>query len=97
MTGSSYSSVHEGTEALLLEPWNTTMNSYRVGLDWRIVPRTVLSYDQFLDYCKGDTDTQLASFAPALLPGGGPVELGLPIDTANEEPCAVVPPATSLG
>ena len=33
MTGPSFSSVHEGTEALLLQPWNTTMNSYRVGFD----------------------------------------------------------------
>ena len=32
----------------------------------------------------------------AFLPGGGTVELGLPFDTANKSPCAVVPPATSL-
>jgi hypothetical protein len=96
MTGPSFSSVHEGTEALLLQPWNTTMNSYRMGVDLRVLPRTVLSYDQFLDYYKGDTDTRLAPFAPALLPGGAPVELGLSIDTANKEPCGIVPPATSL-
>lgn len=89
MTGPSYSSVHEGTEALLLQPWNTTINSYRMGIDWRIAPRTVLSYDQFLDYYRGDTDTQLASFAPALLSTGTPVELGLSFDTVNKEPCAV--------
>jgi hypothetical protein len=98
MTGPSYSSVHEGTDALLLQPWNTTMNSYRIGVDWRILPRTVLSYDQFLNYYKGDTDTQLAPFAPALLPspGVGSVELGLPIDTANSVPCAGKPAGTSL-
>ncbi len=96
MTGPSFGSVHEGTDALLLQPWNTTMNSYRLGVDWRILPRTVLSYDESLDYYKGDTSTQLSPFAPALLPGGGPVELGLSIDTANKVPCAVVPPATSL-
>jgi hypothetical protein len=96
MTGPSYSSVHEGTEALLLQPWNTTINSYRMGIDWRIAPRTVLSYDQFLDYYRGDTDTQLASFAPALLSTGTPVELGLSIDTANKEPCAVPAGQTSL-
>ena len=96
MTGPSYSSVHEGTDALLLQPWNTTMNSYRIGVDWRILPRTVLSYDQFFDYYKGDTYTQLASFAPALLPGGAPVELGLSIDTKNSVPCAVKAPATGL-
>ncbi len=98
MTGPSYSSIHEGTEALLLQPWNTTMNSYRFGVDWRALPQTVISFDEFLDYYKGDTDTQLAPFAPALLPapGMGSVELGLPIDTVNKFPCAVVPPATSL-
>ena len=96
MTGSVYSSVHEGTEGLLLQPWNTTMNSYRLGVDWRIAPRTVLSYDQYLNYYRGDTDSQLASFAPALLPGGTPVELGLSIDTANKEPCAVPAGQTSL-
>ncbi len=96
MTGPSYSSVHEGTDALLLQDWNTTMNSYRFGVDWTAAPRTVISYDQFLNYYKGDTDYQLASFAPALLSTGTPVELGLSIDTANSEPCAVKKPATSL-
>ncbi|MGO8984497.1 MAG: hypothetical protein ACLQFM_06905 [Terriglobales bacterium] len=98
MTGPSYSSIHEGTDALLFQNWNTTLNSYRFGVDWKAAPRTVISYDQFFSYYKGDTDYQLASFAPALLPSppGGPVELGLSIDTANSEPCAVKAPATSL-
>ena len=97
MTGPSYSSVHEGTDALLFQDWNTTLNSYRFGADLKILPRTVISYDQFLDYYKGDTNWLLNPFAPALLPGGaGTVELGLPIDTGNKNPCAVKPPATSL-
>jgi hypothetical protein len=98
MTGPSHIGVHEGTDALLLQSWNTTMNVYRLGVDFRIAPRTVLSYDQFLNYYKGDTDSQLASFVPALLPspGVGSVELGLSIDTKNSVPCAVKAPATSL-
>jgi len=96
MTGPSYSSVHEGTDALLLQNWNTTMNSYRFGFDWRAARRTIVSYDQIFDYYKGDTGYQLAPFAPALLPTGVPVELGLPFDTTNSVPCAVKPPATSL-
>jgi hypothetical protein len=98
MSGPSYSSIHEGTEASLLQDWNTTMNSYRLGVDFRIAPRTVVSYDQFLDYYKGDTDYQLNPINQALLPAtpATPVSLGLSIDTANKEPCAVVPPATSL-
>jgi hypothetical protein len=97
MTGPSYSSVHEGTDALLYQAWNTTLNSYRFGADVKILPRTVISYDQFLDYYKGDTTWQLAPFAQANLPGAqGPVELGLPIDTVNKNPCAITPPATTL-
>lgn len=97
MTGPSFSSVHEGTDALLLQEWNTTLNSYRFGADVKVWPHLVISYDQFLDYYKGDTQRQLASFAPALLPGApGTVELGLPIDTGNKNPCAPVAPATSL-
>jgi len=97
MTGPSYSSVHEGTDALLFQDWNTTVNSYRFGADLKLLPRTVLSYDQFFDYYRGDTTWQLAPFAQALLPGApGTVELGLPIDTANKNPCAISPPATSL-
>ena len=98
MTGPSYSSIHEGTEASLLQDWNTTINSYRLGVDFRIAPRTVLSYDQFLDYYKGDTDYQLNPINEALVPTTpvSSVSLGLSIDTVNKEPCAVVPPATSL-
>jgi hypothetical protein len=91
MTGPSYSSIHEGTEGSLLQGWNTTMNSYRLGVDFRIAPRTVLSYDQFLDYYKGDTDYQLNPLNEALLPTtpASSVSLGLSIDTVNKEPCAV--------
>ena len=97
MTGPSYSSVHEGTDALLSQLWNTTLNSYRFGADVRLAPRTVLSYDQFLDFYKGDTTWNLAPFAQALLPGApGTVELGLPFATGNNTPCAITPPATSL-
>src|ERR1022692_2189090 len=91
MTGPSYSSVHEGTEGALFQGWNTTMNSYRLGVDFRIAPRTVLSYDQFLDYYKGDTDYQLNPINEALIPTTpvSSVSLGLSIDTVNKEPCAV--------
>ncbi|HMK22394.1 MAG TPA: hypothetical protein VK466_08660 [Terriglobales bacterium] len=91
MNGDSFSSVHEGTDALLYQPWNTTLNSYRIGADLKLLPNTVLSYDQFLDYYKGDNTWSLAPFASAMLSDGSSVELGLPFDTANKVPCA--PPA----
>jgi hypothetical protein len=103
MTGPSFSSIHEGTEALLLQDWNTTMNAYRMGVDLKFAPRTVLSYDQFLNYYMGDTSYGLAPFAPANLeavpgvpPVVGQVSLGLSIDTVNSEPCAVPKGSSSL-
>ena len=97
MTGPSFSSVHEGTDALLFQQWNTTLNTYRFGADFKLWPHLVLSYDQSFDYYKGDTQWQLAPFAQAFVPGApGVVDLGLPIDTGNKNPCAPVAPATSL-
>lgn len=87
MTGPSWSSVHEGTDALLFQPWNTTLNSWRIGADWKFAPRTSLSYDQSLQYFKGDTNYDLATSVPAFLPGGSTVELGLPFNTAASQPC----------
>jgi hypothetical protein len=101
MSGPSFSSVHEGTDALLSQNWNTTLDSYRFGADLKILPRTVVSYDQFLDYYKGDTNWNLAPFAQAFLFGPsvqprGTVELGLPIDTVTGNPCKPVAPITTL-
>jgi len=96
MTGPSFTSLHTGTDALLYQPWNTTVNDYRMGVDWKFLPGTVLSYDQTLDYYKGDTTQQLAPFEQALLPGGSTVELGLPIDAINKLPCALPSGQTSL-
>lgn len=97
MTGPSFSSVHEGTDALLFQQWNTTLNTYRFGADFKLWPHLVLSYDQSFDYYKGDTQWQLAPFSQAFVPGApGVVDLGLPIDTDNGNPCKPVAPATSL-
>ena len=92
MTGSSYSSLNNGAVGLLSQPWNTTLNSYRFGVDYKFLPRTVISYDQFLDYYKGDTSWQVAPFVSALVPGtSSTVALGLPFNTVGGTPCA--PPA----
>jgi hypothetical protein len=86
--GPSYSTVHEGTEALLYQPWNVTENSYRFGLDYKGLTRTTISYDQFLTYDKNDTDYFLAPFATFTLSNGSPVEFGVPWNPAASAPCA---------
>ena len=85
--GPSFSSVHFGTDALLNQPWNTTVNQYRIGVDYRPFAHTNISFDQILKYYKGDTDYSLAQFATFPLSTGTPVELGLPWDTAGNSPC----------
>ncbi|MBZ5667822.1 MAG: hypothetical protein LAO30_24925 [Acidobacteriia bacterium] len=87
MTGPSYTSMHEGTDAQLLQLWNTTANNYRLGVDFKLLKNTVLSYDQFLNYYKGDTGDQLNAL-PYALAGGKAVDLGLPFNTVATQPCA---------
>jgi hypothetical protein len=44
--GPGFSSIHEGTEQALFENYKTTINTYRIGVDFRLVPRVNFSYDQ---------------------------------------------------
>ncbi len=85
--GPSFSSVHQGTDALLFQDWKTTVNSYQVGVDFKVLPRTSFSYDQFLNYYKGDTSWLDQNFTYQLS-NGTAVDLGLPFDTKNRIPCA---------
>jgi hypothetical protein len=84
--GNSYSSVHEGTEALLLQPTLNTTDNYTFGVSFRFIPKTSINYDQFYTYFKGDTSATLAG-TPFLLPGSIPVDLGLPFNTSANQPC----------
>jgi hypothetical protein len=84
--GPSFSSIHEGTDALLFQDWKTTLNSYHLGVDFRLAPRTNISYDQFFQYFKGDTSYVDQNFMYQLA-DGTPVDLGLIFDTSNSSPC----------
>ncbi len=66
MTGDSWTSVHEGTDALLFQPWNTTTNVWRMGADLKLFPRTVFSYDQIWNSYKGE---QLSGAQQHAIPG----------------------------
>ena len=72
-----------------------TTNAYRFGVDFRVLPKTTISYDQFLEYDKQDTSDTLAN-TPFLVqtpqfPGTLPVNMGLDWyypPTATTAPCA---------
>ncbi len=88
--GPSFSSIHEGTDVLLFQNWKTTVNAYQIGVDFKLLPRTNISYDQFLQYYKGDTtwDDRSQSFS---LASGTLVDLGLPFNVAASQPCGAPP------
>ena len=75
--GPAFSSVHEGTEALLNESTDNTLNGYRFGADFRATKKTTLSYTQLLQYYNGGTTYGLAPFNSWPLANGTPVSLGL--------------------
>ena len=53
VSGPSFSSVHQGTEPLNNENWDSTLNGYRFGADFRVNKKTTLSYTQSLQYYDG--------------------------------------------
>lgn len=85
--GPSFTTIHQGTEQLLFQDWKTTVNTYRLGADFRLLPRTNISYDEIWNYYKGDTgatdNNQL--FA---LSNGQLVDLGVSFNAGANQPCA---------
>lgn len=83
--GPSLSSVHEGTEAELYQPWRDISDTYRFGISWTPVERTRVSYDQFYSHNKSDTSDFLSNSSNSLS-NGTPANLG--ISYGNGSPCA---------
>jgi hypothetical protein len=84
--GPAFTSIHQGTEQLLLQDLKTTTNTYRLGADFRFSPRSNISYDQIWNYYKGDTGAtdQNQLFA---LSNGQLVDLGVSFNAAANQPC----------
>ena len=88
MEGPALSSIHEGTETVTFQNTRTLLDAYQIGVDFKGLPKTSISYDQFLQYYKGDTswaDTNLFSFQ---LGPGLPVDPGIIYNLAAKQPCA---------
>ena len=94
--GSTFTTDHQGTDALLFQPTSNTTDTYHFGVSLRFIPRTNFNYDQFYTYYKGDTTANLPTVGQMnifgipgfTLAGGIPVNLGLPFNTAAAIPCA---------
>ena len=91
--GTTFSSFHQGTEALLMQPTSYISDNYSAGVSFRVIPRTSINYDQFYIFYKGDTTAQLAPAGSVGVPAftlanGTPVSLGFPFNTPANYPCA---------
>src|SRR6516165_165030 len=78
-----------GTQTQLSQNWKTTLNAYHFGIDFQVLPKTTIHYDQFLQYFKQDT-SYVDPNQNFILPNGVPVDLGVVFDTAsnvNPAPC----------
>lgn len=64
--GPAFTTAESGMLPMVLEAVRETSNAYRAGVDFRVLPKTMLSYDQSLIYYKQDT----TGIDPVGLPGG---------------------------
>jgi hypothetical protein len=85
--GPGFSTTHEGTDQYLTQDYSNHNRSYRLGVDFRFLPRTTISYDQIWSHYKNDlgsTDTNL-QFSPG---AGFPLlDLGVPWN-GTSQPCS---------
>jgi len=87
--GPGFTTIHQGTEQYLFDQYKTTVNAYRFGADFKLLPRTNISYDQILSYYKGDTGTTDLNQGFGLS-NGVPVDLGVSFNPPVNQPCANV-------
>jgi len=90
MEGPAFSTIHEGTDTLLLQNTRNLLDGYQAGIDIKLAPRTNISYDQFLQYFKGDT-SWLGQPAAFQLSNATPVDAGIVYSTTAGQPCSNSP------
>jgi hypothetical protein len=88
--GTSYSSLHNGTDFQLFQPTLNTTDSFSFGISFRVIPKTAINFDQFFTHFKNDTKAGFNNlpFTPFTIANGRPVDIGLPVNSAANQPCA---------
>ena len=85
--GPGLTTLDGGTEPVLAENFHFTTNAYRMGVDFRFLPKTTISFDELLTYFKQDSTVTDQNF-PFVLSDGTPADLGIIFNTAGNTPCA---------
>jgi hypothetical protein len=93
--GPGFFTTDGGTISQFNETYSYTTNSYRAGVDFRVLPRTTISYDQFLTYFKQDNViTDNPQNSGLQLADGTPVDLGIIWSTVG--PVEILPCAAPI-
>jgi hypothetical protein len=93
--GPGFFTTDGGTIPQFNETYSYTTNSYRAGVDFRILPKTTISFDQFLSYYKQDNVvTDSPQDSGYQLANGTPVDLGIIWSTNG--PVEVLPCAAPI-
>ena len=82
--GPSFNAIHEGTEQFLFQNLSSTLSQYRLGVDFRFLPHTNISYDQIWSYYKTDPGSIDQNQQFSVGTGFPPVDLGV---SWNGPPC----------
>jgi opacity protein-like surface antigen len=82
------STFHEGAEQYLLQNNSYHLQQYRLGVDFRFLVRTTLSYDEIWTNFRNDLSStdENQQFSPGV--GFPPVDLGVTFNPAASNPCA---------
>ncbi len=73
--GPSYSSQHNGADVLFFQNWRNSTDTWLGAVDWKPVPKTMLTFEENVTHYKGDTNWQLTGLN-LQLSDGTPVTLG---------------------
>jgi hypothetical protein len=82
--GPTYSTIHQGGDVLESQWFRNATDTWVGGVDLKLSPQSIISYDQFLVFYKGDTNWQLAP-APYVypLPDSTPATVGVNLLTTS--------------
>ena len=93
--GPGFFTTDGGTIAAFNQTYSNTTNAYRLGADFRLLPKTTISFDEFLSYYKQDNVvTDNPQNSGYQLAGGTPVDPGIIWSTNG--PVEVLPCAAPI-
>lgn len=87
MYGPGFSTTHEGTDQYLNQDYSVHNRNYRLGVDFRFLPRTTISYDEVWSYFKNDLGSVDNNQQFSLGTGFPLVDLGAPWNSSSQ-PCS---------